>query len=124
MTQLDLFAAMRAPAIRQRVNPDGPVVKGEVDETLRLPEPRMAWDTARIELHRHRGCNLWMWSTSYNTSAGGGGYRVGEKWGNFASTRNDALFYAVAELRERVASCDECKAIGRIRAWLNGLAPL
>lgn len=124
MTQLDLFSAMRAPAIRRPVDRDGPTVKGEVDELLRLPEPRMAWDTARIELHRHRGCNLWMWSTNYSTATGGGGYRVGEKWGNFASTRDDALFYAIAELRERLGRHEGCKATHRILAWLDGLMPL
>jgi hypothetical protein len=37
---------------------------------------------------------------------GGGGYRVGAKWGKFAETRDDALFYACEELERRIVGRD------------------
>ena len=122
--QLDLFAATRAPMIRRPVAPHGQVERGKVDEELSLAQPRMAWAAARIELHRHCATGLWMWSTSFNTAMGGRSYRVGEKWGNFAATRDDALFYAITEMRERLGSRENDKDIRRILAWLDGLAPL
>lgn len=91
--QLDLFALMRNPPVRCPVDPDGPVIQGEPDETLRFRHPRLAWDIARIELHLHSD-GLWMWATS----GGGGSYKVGPKWGRFARTRDDALYYATQEL--------------------------
>lgn len=98
MEQLDLFSALRQPAIIRPVDPMGSVVQGDPDETLTLPHPRLAWHLARIELHRHSD-GTWMWSASMC----GGGYKVGPKWGRFAATRDDALHWAVEELLERQA---------------------
>ena len=95
--QMSLMDLMRAPPQLRPVDPDGPVIQGEPHETLRLPHPRLAWDMARIELHRHTD-RLWMWSAG----DAGGGYRVGPKWGRFAATRDDALHYAARELIARM----------------------
>lgn len=122
MTQLDLFSALRGPMIRLAVDPDGPVVSGDIDETLRLPQPRMAWAAARIELHQDRASGHWMWSASYHSGLGGHSYRVGTKWGRFAQCRDDALYYAIAEIRDRLADSSE-KDARRICAWLDGLMP-
>lgn len=94
--QLDMFAILRPPPILRPVEPHGPVVESDPDEVLRLPHPRLAWDLAAIELHRHSD-GLWMWSVNH----GCGGYRVGPKWGKFASTRDDALHHAAQELIAR-----------------------
>ncbi|RYG89551.1 MAG: hypothetical protein EON59_01375 [Alphaproteobacteria bacterium] len=122
--QLDLFARPVAPAMRERCIPHGPVVQGAVDETLRLPHPKYAWDWAAIELHRASD-GRWMWSTSYNTGSGGGGYRVGEKWGNFAPERDDALHWAIQELRALVQGrhlhTEERRPVRLILDWLDDL---
>ena len=121
--QFDLFAPpvpLRAPAVIRRVDPDGPVIQGKIDEVLTLPHPRLRWARAQIELHRHTD-GLWMWATGYHDDGGsGGGYRVGAKWGNFAQTRDDALFYACEEMRTRMHG--EGKALAAIRRWLDELA--
>lgn len=114
--QLNLFDALRSPPVRVPVDPDGPVIKTDPDFTFRLPHPRMAWDRADIEIHRHDN-GLWMWSTSYMADMGGGGYRVGEKWGKFAATREDALFYACEELERRLDGQDTQDAT-LIRNWV------
>lgn len=62
-----------------------------------------------------------MWSTNMQTETRGGGYKVGEKWGKFAETRDDALHYAINELRERLAECASDASVPRILAWLKGL---
>lgn len=120
--QFDMFAAIaptRAPPIIRRADPDGPVIQGKIDEVLTLPHPRLRWARARIELHRHTD-GLWMWAIGYHDDGGsGGGYRVGPKWGNFASTRDDALFYACEEMRDRMHG--ESKALNAIRRWLDEL---
>lgn len=116
--QLDMFAAFAPPApvvIRRPVEPHGHVVQGEVDETLILPHARMAWDSARIELHRHTD-GLWMWSTSFQTDNHGSTYRVGAKWGKFVETRDAALQHAIAELRDRLAGANG-KGKAAILAW-------
>jgi hypothetical protein len=121
--QFDMFAAIapvRVPAIIRRVDPDGPVIQGKIDEVLTLPHPRLRWDRARIELHQHTD-GLWMWATGYHDDGGsGGGYRVGPKWGNFAASRDDALFYACEEIRSRTSG--DSKALVAIRRWLDELA--
>ncbi|WP_294138359.1 hypothetical protein [Sphingomonas sp.] len=123
--QFDMFAAIaptRAPAIVRRVDPNGPVIQGKIDEVLMLPHPHLRWARARIELHRHTD-GLWMWATGYHDDGGsGGGYRVGAKWGNFAKTRDDALFYACEEIRERATG--DSKALAAIRRWLDDLATI
>lgn len=119
MMQLGLFDALHALPIVLPVEPYGSVVQGDVDEFLYLPHPRLAWNRAEIELHRHDN-GLWMWSTGWNCDNGGGGYRVGPKWGKFAQTRNDALFYAVRELTARFAR-KESLASNEILAWARSL---
>lgn len=93
--QLDMLALMRPEPIRRPVLADGDVVVGEADETLRLPHPRLAWDMAVIELHHHDS-GMWMWGVGHAS----GGYKVGPKWGRFAYTRDDALYFAVDEVLE------------------------
>lgn len=119
MTQLSLFDALHAPPVRLAVNGDGPVVQGDADEELQLRHPRMAWDRARIQLHRHHG-GRWMWSASWHCDGCGCGYQVGEKWGRFAETRDDALFYARQEIAERVGARQGSDARA-ILDWLEGL---
>lgn len=119
MNQLSLFDTLRRPPVRVAVDPDGPVVRGDVNEALVLPHPRMAWDYAEIELHRHDN-GLWMWSTSYNADMSGGGYRVGAKWGKFAETRDDALFYACCEIESNLRGHDGRDA-ALILKWIEGL---
>ena len=121
--QLSLFDALRDPAIRRAVDPDGTVVQGAVDITLRLPHPRLAWDLARIELHEHTD-GLWMWSVQ----SAGGGYRVGAKWGRFATTQDDARHHAAAELIDNIARIRDPARAGisaeqlrQIRTWAEGL---
>jgi hypothetical protein len=123
MNQLALFDTLRAPPILRSVDPDGPVVKGEVREVFVLPHPRWPLDRCRIELHPN--CDgLWMWSVSFHTDGDscGSSYRVGEKWGQFALTRDDALHYARKELETKLARLlSPCKSIAKIRAWANSL---
>lgn len=118
MNQLNLFDVLRRPPVTVAIDRNGPVIKGDVDETLTLPHPRMAWDYAEIELHRHTD-GLWMWSVSWNADMGGGGYRVGAKWGKFAETRDDALYYACCELETRVRG--DGKEAALIMKWVAGL---
>jgi len=94
MQQLDLFAP--AQPLLQPVDPDGDVVHGSPDLTLRLPHPRLAWDLATIQIHQHED-NTWMWAVS----CAGGGYKVGPKWGRFAATQEEATRFAAAELLEK-----------------------
>jgi len=117
MQQLDLFAGLRSPAILMPVIADGEVIQGDIDEILRLPHKRLAWDTATIELHQHTD-GRWMWSTGWNLDWQGSGYRVGPKWGKFAETRDDALHYAKEELLRSVSDLDGAKAIV---AWAEAL---
>ena len=121
MTQMSLLDLMQPAAIRRPVDPDGPVC-GEVDEVLRLPHPRLAWDLARIELARHSD-GLWMWGIVHCC----GGYRVGPKWGRFAASRDAALHHARAELLEwHGKSGHEGRSVtaaqwASIRTWAEGL---
>lgn len=120
MEQLGLFDVLRKPPVVIPVDRDGQVVQGDVDEHLFLAHPRYAWNRADIELHCHES-GLWMWATGWCDGSGGGGYRVGAKWGKFAETRDDALFYAVRELTDRLASRGSPDA-ALIVAWARGLA--
>lgn len=118
-TLLDL---MRAPPLRVPVDRDGPVVQGDPDEVLEwMPNPRQLWRHARIELHREP--EGWMWSVSFSGCGGGSSYKVGRKWGRFAASRDDALHYAIEELRERMSRRhDDDDATARaIMAWAGGL---
>ena len=122
--QLDLFARTFAPAMREPVQPRGHVFQGTPDETISLPHPKMAWRQAEIQLHQHVD-GRWMWSTSFNTGSGGSGYQVGAKWGNFAPSRDDALHWAIEELREsfdrRYLHSEERKPVRLILDWLETL---
>lgn len=119
MTQLALFDVLHAPPVIISVNPDGPVLRGDPDETLALPHPRLAWNRAQIELHRHEN-GLWMWSTCWQCGNAGSGYRVGEKWGKFAQSRDDALFYAKREISSRLKGSLGIEA-EKILLWLETL---
>jgi len=113
MDQLSLFDTLRTGPIRRPVDPDGRVVQGEVQKAFVLPHPRYAFPRCRIELHPSRD-GLWMWSVSIHT--------VGEKWGQFALTRDDALHYALKELETKLARMvSPCKSVAKIRSWANSL---
>jgi hypothetical protein len=117
-TLLDL---MHAPAIKRPVQPDGEVLAGDPDETLRWqPDPKRLYLHAWIELHRHTDGN-WMWSTTCSTSLGGWGYKVGEKWGQFAETRADALHHARRELIDRLVGRNDSDMDKRIITWAENL---
>ncbi len=120
--QPTLFDALRAPPIRRRVDPDGKVVQGKPRETLALPHPRLVLNYARIELHPSED-GLWMWSVSISTEDGyGSHYKVGEKWGHFALTRDDALYYAVQDIKGRLSQKHQhCKSEAKILTWANSL---
>jgi hypothetical protein len=125
--QLSIFDTLREPMIRQPVDPDGSVVQGKAQETFSLPHPRYVWDYAKIELHPAAD-GLWMWGVSLETDAGfGSGYKVGEKWGRFASSRDDALHFAVEEIKGRLANQSRdfrhCPSITKIIAWAESLKP-
>lgn len=121
MMQLSLFDALRSPAIVRRVAPDGDVIQGDVDESLVLPHPRLAWPLAQIDLHRHID-GTWMWGVKFCADHHGSGYRVGPKWGKFAESRDDALFYACRELRANLKGDSSTDAV-KIRAWLDRIMP-
>lgn len=119
--QLSIFDVLRAPPVRVPVDRYGPVLKTDPDFTYSLEHPRMAWNYADIEVHRHTN-GLWMWSTSYNCDMGGGGYRVGEKWGKFAETQADALYYACVEIEERLSGSNGPDA-RKVLEWVKGIKP-
>jgi hypothetical protein len=79
----------------------------------------MVWDRTRIEIHQHTN-GKWMWSTSFMADNAGGGYRVGSKWGRFAESREDALFFAVEEL-EASMSKNSGPDASLILKWLQTL---
>lgn len=121
MSQLSMLDLMRPAPVRLSVEPHGDVVKGPVTRKHVLPHPRMAWDSATIELHKHKD-GSWMWGTNYHLDGGeGSGYRVGPKWGKFAPTEEDALYWACDELRQRLEGKDS-KCARRVLEWINGLA--
>ena len=119
MSGLPLFDCQQEPPVIRPTDPHGETVRGDVDEKLVL-RSRYAWDMARIELHLDRESGLWMWSASHHANGHGCGYRVGAKWGNFAVSRDNALYHAVNELLKRLGDCDT-PDVRRIRAWAEGL---
>ena len=121
MTRLPLLDLIHEPPIRMPVDENGPTLQDQPDEVFTLPEPRMAWPTAEIELHLSRVQNLWMWSTSFNVNGRGKTYRVGEKWGKFARTRDDALHYARIELLHNVSKLPETSVTRKIQKWAETL---
>jgi hypothetical protein len=121
-TQLSIFDALRAPPIIRPVDPDGHVLQGQARYTFALPHKRLAGDSCCIELHP-AGEGLWMWSTGFSTDDGCGcSYKVGEKWGHFAASPDDALHYAREELKKRLAAQRGArKGVTRILAWADAL---
>ncbi|MCR5943971.1 hypothetical protein FG152_24680 [Ochrobactrum sp. XJ1] len=120
MMQLNLFDLLHKPAVIRPVSFEAGVIQGEAAVTLFLPHKRMAWHQAEIELHPHTD-GSWMWSTSYQTSNRGSGYKVGAKWGKFAQSKEDAFFYACKEMQEQLKAIPghEVKLISE---WLNSLS--
>lgn len=96
---MNLLDLMRDPMVVRPVDPYGHVVQGPAQEKLCW---RKGYRSAVIELHPADE-TLWMWSVSFSLTDGGCGYKVGSKWGRFACSRDDALFYAVEELAERLS---------------------
>jgi len=121
MIQLSLLDALRTPLVIQPVAPHGEVIQGRADESFVLPHPRLAWPLAQIDLHKHID-GMWMWGVKFSADHHGGGYRVGPKWGKFAATRDDALFYAARELRANLDGDTGSSAL-KIRVWLASIAP-
>ncbi|RWX72512.1 hypothetical protein [Mesorhizobium sp. M2A.F.Ca.ET.039.01.1.1] len=115
----DLFDALHKPPVIVPVDRDGPVVQGEADVSFVLPHKRLAWHQAEIELHRHDN-GLWMWSASFNCGGHGSSYKVGAKWGKFAESKDDALFYAVQEIERRLEKSDGPEATAILK-WARGL---
>lgn len=115
--QLSLFDHMRLPIIQQQVDPDGPVVE-DPDLVLTFRDPKKRWLYASLEIHP-AGNERWMWSCSYGINNAGGGYAPGLKWGKFASSQNDAIYYAAAELIRRVTNAMEQndKFARQVLAW-------
>lgn len=119
MQQLSLFDSVRKPPVITTIDPGGRVLQADPDFTFLLPHPRMAWDRARIEIHRHVD-GLWMWSTSSQTNDRGHSYRVGAKWGKFAESREDALFYACEEMEHHLSANDGQDFV-LIKNWVAAL---
>lgn len=121
MTQLSLLDALRNPPIIKPIMPHGDVIHGQVDDSFVLPHPRLALPVAQIDLHRHSD-GMWMWGLNFAADSHGGGYRVGPKWGKFASSRDDALYYAAREMLSKLDQ-DRSSSAVKIRAWLCSLVP-
>lgn len=121
MQQLGLFDTLRHVPVRLPVQPHGSVLHQSIepDFAFRLPHPRMAWDRAEIEIHRYED-GKWMWSASFLADSEGSSYRVGPKWGKFAETREDALFFAAEELQGRLAR-KRSADVTLILKWLDAL---
>jgi len=103
------------------VSPHGVVIQGQADNSFVLPHPHLVWPLAQIDLHKHSD-GTWMWGVNFSTGHHGRGYRVGPKWGKFAVTREDALFYAARELHAGLEGDKSSDAL-KIRAWLASVAP-
>lgn len=112
--------------IRHPVDPNGPVIKDRaaIDEVIEIVTPRPCCSYACIELHQHSD-GLWMWGQNVQLgSSGGGGYRVGPKWGKFAHDRDAALYWAKEEVRQSIlgrASPKEHSGARKLLSWVNGL---
>lgn len=120
--QLSMFDLLRPVPIRRAVNPDGMVIAGRIHTVLRLPHPRHKRDLARIEIHPHE--NYWMWATAFDLELGGNGYRVGPKWGHFAASMEDAIYWAVRELQKGIARYGQSKGRTAVERWLALYEPV
>lgn len=118
MSQMSLFDALHRPPVVRPVDTSIEFARPEPDTYLFLPHPRLAWHRAEICLHPWG--DLWMWSTCWGLDGSGGGYAFSPKWGKFADSKDDALFYAIRELREKIER-ETCDASNAIRKWLDGL---
>ena len=120
--QLDMFDLMVRAAEIWPVKPNGSVVKGTPDHILRLRHPKFASDIATIEVHRCRKSGKWMWSTAFHIHHSGSGYKVGPKWGKFASSASDALHWAKAELCQGIHNRASAEENLKIKAWAEQIA--
>lgn len=120
LSMLDLF---RPEPSRRGVDPDGMVITGCIHTILWLPHPRQKHgELARIEVHPHE--HRWMWATAFSLEYGGSGYRVGPKWGHFADSIEDAIFWAVRELQTGIARYGQSKGRTEIERWLALYEPV
>lgn len=121
--QLSLLDLMRPPVLRLPVDWRAAALQGDPQETLRFPSPPARWLESWIELHP--GSRGWMWGLHVQLPYGGGGFRVGEKWGLFAPDRESALAEAVADVLARCALHDrrygQSAHVRRVRAWAGAL---
>jgi len=117
--QHSLIDLMRPQPTILPVDPDGEVVpEGLIHAVLELPHPKLAYPQARIEIHPKD--EQWMWATSYSLDNDGGrGYRVGPKWGKFAPSAEDAIYWAAAEIREAVKDASPSKGKRAILKWVE-----
>ncbi|MDX3805137.1 MAG: hypothetical protein QHC89_01785 [Bosea sp. (in: a-proteobacteria)] len=115
---MNLLDLMREPAVKRPIDPNGHVVQGPALEQFCW---RKGYRSAEIELHPDED-GLWMWSASYSLSGSGSGYKVGRKWGRFARNRDDALYYAVEELAERLERRTHVQdEVAAVLTWARGL---
>lgn len=105
--EIDLLRGLYAP-------PAAPA-ETAAPEVLEYPHRGYNFPRAEIRLGQHDD-GRWMWATSFHTALHGVSYALLPKWGNFASTRDEALQGAVDELRKRFKGKDDCAALGR---WLD-----
>jgi hypothetical protein len=97
----ELLRRMHAPPVLRAVDPDGPGLPPDTAvEKVTLPNPRKGWrgaPLAEISLARDAG-GLWMWGWGWQTAEAGSFTGIGPKWGRFAETRADALFWGAQDL--------------------------
>ena len=121
MEQLSMLDLFRPPPLMRGVDPDGMVIEGHIHTVLRLPHSKSG-DLARIEVHPYE--TLWMWATFYQIGSHGNGYRVGPKWGQFAESMEDAIFWSVRELQKNMAKQRKSKGRDAIVRWLALYEPV
>lgn len=116
-----LLDLMRAPPVRRRVDPDGTVVKKPKTVLEHYPRGiKCPWAYGRIQIHPHDD-GTFMWATCWGTSGHGSGYQVGAKWGKFAETHDDALYWAAEELITALQHFPGDSDGVKIIAWARGL---
>ena len=96
-------------------NPNGSLVGGKPDETLEFDTGEFVMPEATIQLHEHTD-GRWMWSTSVMVESVVWGYDVGAMWGNFAASRDEALSFAVGEIRSSLFF-HKCEASEGVLKW-------
>lgn len=122
--QLSMFSLFRPEPIRRAVDPQGMVISGRVHTVLRLAHPKESdQDIARVEIHPYDG--RWMWATAFSIDGqGGSGYRVGPKWGKFAASMEDAIYWAVQELQSGISKHARSRHRDEIERWLALYEPI